>query len=255
MRFGNRGPRASGTGQRRKPAFRPDAEGLEEKLVLSQVFLGAGTPVNLAGQTTIAPNGPQTIAGQLPFIADSFGTTTQTQGNQTTDPGLGVMETGSLQAQGVGYAVRRPRRHERRRQQRLPGRCPDRDPDRHRHQPEHRDQLAGLPRLRQPVGHRPDDPELGLLDAGNEGRQHQPARQQHPDQPLHQPRPALQLQFRRDHLHHEPVAELPARCLRGLGRAECVLHRGPQLRGGRTAVSGLIHVELQQPGEPDGRPR
>jgi len=105
MRFGNRGPRASGTDQRRKPAFRPDAEGLEQKVVLSQVFLGAGTPVNLAGQTTIAPNGPQTIAGQLPFIADSIGTTTQTQGNQTTDPGLGVMEAGSLQAQGVGYNV------------------------------------------------------------------------------------------------------------------------------------------------------
>jgi hypothetical protein len=104
MRFGNRGPRASGTAERRKRTFQPGAEGLEEKMLLSIVQLGAGTTANLAGQTTTAPNGPQTIAGQLPFIADSIGTA-QTQGNQTTDPGLGVMEAGSLQAQGVGYSV------------------------------------------------------------------------------------------------------------------------------------------------------
>lgn len=104
MRFANRGPRTSSTSRRSKPAFRPAGEGLEEKTLLSTVQLGAGTPFNLAGQTTTAPNGPQTLGGQLPFIADSIGTTTQTQGNQTTDPGLGVMETGSLQAQGVGYS-------------------------------------------------------------------------------------------------------------------------------------------------------
>jgi hypothetical protein len=106
MRFGNRGPRASGTSQRKKKTFLPSGDGLEEKVLLANVLLGAGTPFNLQGQTTTAPNGPQTIGGQLPFIADSIGQPpNQTQGNQTTDPGLGVMETGSLQAQGVGYTA------------------------------------------------------------------------------------------------------------------------------------------------------
>jgi hypothetical protein len=104
MRFGNRGPRSSGTRQRKNQAFQPIAEGLEEKVLLATVQLGAGTPINLTGQATTAPNGPQTIGGQLPFIADSKGTT-QTQGNQTTDPGLGILETGSLVSQGVGYSV------------------------------------------------------------------------------------------------------------------------------------------------------
>ena len=105
MRFGNRGPRASGTDHAGNRLSGPTPRGWKRRSSFRNVLLGAGTPVNLAGQTTIAPNGPQTIAGQLPFIADSIGTTTQTQGNQTTDPGLGVMEAGSLQAQGVGYNV------------------------------------------------------------------------------------------------------------------------------------------------------
>jgi hypothetical protein len=66
--------------------------------------LGSGTPYNLAGVTTIAPNGSQTVGGQLPFIADSSGPH-QVQGNQTTDPGLGILETGATANQGVGYKV------------------------------------------------------------------------------------------------------------------------------------------------------
>jgi hypothetical protein len=108
MLFGKRGPRSSRERQRAGEGFRPGAEFLESRTLLALLQLGAGTPANLAGQTTTPPNGPQTIAGQLPFIADTFYNTTtgaQTQGNQTTDPGLGVLETGTLQAQGVGYRV------------------------------------------------------------------------------------------------------------------------------------------------------
>ncbi len=104
MLFGNRGRRSLGKRQRTSEAYQPHAEPLEDKTLLSQLLLGAGTPFNLAGQQTTAPNGPQTLGGQLPFIADSSGTA-QTQGNQTTDPGLGVLETGNVQAQGVGYSV------------------------------------------------------------------------------------------------------------------------------------------------------
>jgi hypothetical protein len=71
---------------------------------MSTLQLGAGTPFNLAGRTTVPPAGPQTLGGQLPFIADSSGVN-QVQGNQTTDPGLGVMETGGLQAAGAGFSV------------------------------------------------------------------------------------------------------------------------------------------------------
>ncbi|HKM56284.1 MAG TPA: integrin alpha, partial [Isosphaeraceae bacterium] len=109
MHLGSRGLRRSGTQKRQSAAYRPRAEFLEDKTLLATVQLGAGTTFNLASQTTTPPNGPQTIGGQLPFIADTltFNSTTsnQTQGNQTTDPGLGVLETGSLPAQGVGYNV------------------------------------------------------------------------------------------------------------------------------------------------------
>jgi hypothetical protein len=106
MLFGNRGHRSSDKRQRRSEAYRPLSEELEPKLLLATLQLGAGTPINLAGQTTVAPNGPQTIGGQLPFIADSTGFgANQTQGTQTTDPGLGVLETGGLSSQGAGYSV------------------------------------------------------------------------------------------------------------------------------------------------------
>ncbi|MGO8897442.1 MAG: hypothetical protein ACLQU5_03725 [Isosphaeraceae bacterium] len=104
MLFGNRGTRSSGTKQRKSEAFRPRGEALEPKVLLALLQLGAGTPQNIAGNTTTAPAGPQTIGGQLPFIADSSGLN-QVQGNQTTDPGLGVLETGNVQAQGAGYSV------------------------------------------------------------------------------------------------------------------------------------------------------
>ncbi|MGC8641446.1 MAG: integrin alpha, partial [Isosphaeraceae bacterium] len=105
MLFGNRGPRSLDNKQRRSAAYRPHSEELEPKMLLASLELGYGTPFNLAGQTTVAPNGPQTIGGQLPFIADSTGVNPQTQGNQTTDPGLGVLETGGLQSAGAGYNV------------------------------------------------------------------------------------------------------------------------------------------------------
>jgi hypothetical protein len=104
MLFGNRGARSSGRRQRKSEAFRPRGEALEVKALLSQLQLGAGTPFNLASQQTTAPAGPQTLGGQLPFIADSSGAN-QVQGNQTTDPGLGILETGNVQAQGAGYRV------------------------------------------------------------------------------------------------------------------------------------------------------
>lgn len=104
MLFGNRGPWSSGRRQRKSEAYRPHSEELEPKTLMSTLQLGAGTPFNLAGQITTAPNGPQTLGGQLPFIADSSGAT-QVQGNQTTDPGLGVLETGGQQSAGAGYNV------------------------------------------------------------------------------------------------------------------------------------------------------
>src|SRR5262245_49216747 len=95
MLFGNRGPRPSHTRRGTGGTFQPCAEGLENRVLLTGPWnVGGGTPVNLAGQTTVPPNGPQTIAGQLPGIADFI------QGNQTTDPGLGILETGNLQNQG-----------------------------------------------------------------------------------------------------------------------------------------------------------
>ena len=106
MLFGKRGRRSPSARQRKNEAFAPSAEALEQKVLMALLQLGGGTPFNLSGQATTAPNGPQTIGGQLPFIADSSGAN-QVQGNQTTDPGLGILETGSVQAQGVGYSVRR----------------------------------------------------------------------------------------------------------------------------------------------------
>lgn len=108
MLFGNRGRRASDERQQKSEAFRPQAEALEIKDLLAPLELGFGTPFNLASQTTVPPNGPQTIGGQLPFIADSFYNSTngtQTQGNQTTDPGMGILETGDVANQGVGFNV------------------------------------------------------------------------------------------------------------------------------------------------------
>ena len=104
MVFGNRGARSSARKQRKSEAFRPRGEALESKVLLALLKLGAGTPQNIAGNQTTAPAGPQTIGGQLPFIADSSGLA-QTQGTQTTDPGLGILETGNVQSQGAGYSV------------------------------------------------------------------------------------------------------------------------------------------------------
>ncbi len=105
MHFGSRGPRSSVKQARKSETFRPRGEELEAKVLLALLQLGAGTPFNLAGQVTTAPAGPQTIGGQLPFIADSFGFQPQTQGTQTTDPGLGVLQTGNVANQGAGYSV------------------------------------------------------------------------------------------------------------------------------------------------------
>src|SRR5271157_4156829 len=104
MLFGNRGARSSAKKQRKREAFRPRGEALEPKVLLALLQLGAGTPKNIAGITTTPPAGPQTIGGQLPFIADSSGLN-QVQGTQTTDPGLGILETGSVASQGAGYSV------------------------------------------------------------------------------------------------------------------------------------------------------
>ena len=111
MLFGNRGARSSGTRQRKSEAFRPRGEALEQKVLLALLKLGAGTPKNIAGSMTTAPAGPQTIGGQLPFIADSNGLN-QVQGTQTTDPGLGVLETGSVASQEVGSSVAASGGHE-----------------------------------------------------------------------------------------------------------------------------------------------
>jgi len=102
MLFGNRGARSSGTKQRKSEAFRPRGEALEQKVLLTLLQLGAGTPKNIAGITTTAPAGPPT--GVLPFIADSTGFP-QVQGNMTTDLGLGVLETNNVASQGAGYSV------------------------------------------------------------------------------------------------------------------------------------------------------
>ncbi len=105
MVFGNRGARSSARKQRKSEAFQPRGEALEEKVLLALLQLGAGTPKNIAGNQTTAPNGPQTIGGQLPYIADSSGFNPQTQGTQTTDPGLGILQTGNVISQGAGYTV------------------------------------------------------------------------------------------------------------------------------------------------------
>ena len=105
MLFGNRGARSSGTKQRKSEAFQPRGEALEQKVLLTLLQLGAGTPKNIAGITTTPPAGPQTHRwAMLPFIADSSGLT-QVQGTQTTDPGLGILETGSVASQGAGFSV------------------------------------------------------------------------------------------------------------------------------------------------------
>ena len=97
MLFGNRGARSSGTKQRKSEAFQPRGEALEPKVLLTLLQLGAGRPNDISTTTTIPPTGPP--AGQLPFIADSV------QGALTTDPGLGVLETGSIASQQVGSSV------------------------------------------------------------------------------------------------------------------------------------------------------
>ncbi|HKM53908.1 MAG TPA: integrin alpha, partial [Isosphaeraceae bacterium] len=105
MLFGNRGARSSAKKQRKSEAFQPRGEALEQKVLLTLLQLGAGTPLNIAGKTTIPPAGPQTLGAILPFIADTTGFNPQVQGTQTTDPGLGVLETGSVASQGAGYSV------------------------------------------------------------------------------------------------------------------------------------------------------
>src|SRR5271157_507460 len=105
MLFGNRGARSSAKKQRKSEAFRPRGEALEPKVLLTLLQLGAGTPLNIAGKTTTPPAGPQTLGAILPFIADTTGVNPQVQGTQTTDPGLGVLETGSVASQGAGYSV------------------------------------------------------------------------------------------------------------------------------------------------------
>ena len=111
MLFGNRGARSSGTRQRKSEAFQPRGEALEQKVLLTLLKLGAGTPQNIAGSMTTAPAGPQTIGGQLPFIADSSGLN-QVQGTQTTDPGLGILETGNVPVTGRRLQRGRSGRHE-----------------------------------------------------------------------------------------------------------------------------------------------
>ncbi len=105
MVFGNRGTRQSARMQRRSEAFQPRGEALEPKVLLALLQLGAGTPQNISTTATTPPAGPQTIGGQLPFIADSSGFNPQVQGTQTTDPGLGVLETNSVNSQGAGFSV------------------------------------------------------------------------------------------------------------------------------------------------------
>ncbi len=102
MLFGNRGARSSGTKQRKSEAFQPRGEALEPKVLLALLQLGAGAPKDISSSTITAPAGPP--AGQLPFIADSSGLA-QTQDAATTDPGLGILETGSVASQGAGYSV------------------------------------------------------------------------------------------------------------------------------------------------------
>jgi len=107
MLFGNRGARSSGAKQRKSEAFQPRGEALEPKVLLTLLQLGAGTPKDISGSTTTAPAGPQTIGGQLPFIADSFVSASgvQSQGTMTTDPGLGILETGKVASQDAGSSV------------------------------------------------------------------------------------------------------------------------------------------------------
>ena len=86
MLFGNRGARSSGTKQRKSEAFQPRGEALEPKVLLALLQLGAGTPKNIAGITTTAPAGPQTMVRMLPFIADSSGLNPQVQGTRRPIP-------------------------------------------------------------------------------------------------------------------------------------------------------------------------
>jgi hypothetical protein len=105
MVLGNRETRSSARTQRKSEAFRPRGETLEPKVLLALLQLGAGTPQNISTTATTPPAGPQTIGGQLPFIADSSGFNPQVQGTMTTDPGLGVLETNSVNSQGAGFSV------------------------------------------------------------------------------------------------------------------------------------------------------
>ena len=196
--------------------------------------------MNLAGQvTTTAPNGPQTHGGQLPFIADSIGRQPgQTQGNQTTDPGLGILETGANQTQGVGYNVAAARRHERRRQQRLRRRRTDGrrrtgsviSPSTGTNSP------AFLVFSNRSVTV-PVTQSWAYGDARAAGRQYHHAGQRHSDQPVHQPRSAVQLQLRRHHVLHQPVSELAARCLRRRRRIQRIRHRCSQLHRAAAACT------------------
>ena len=104
MLFGNRGRRSSGKRQRKSEAYRPQAEvtGGQDPLVPAAArcrhAIQSGRP-----DRPHRPTAPRRWAGSFrssPIPRD----TNQTQGNQTTDPGLGVLETGNVQAQGVGYA-------------------------------------------------------------------------------------------------------------------------------------------------------
>ena len=94
-------PRSSARTRR----FGREARHWNRKVLLALLQLGAGTPKNIANTATTAPNGPQTVGAILPFIADSSGFNPQVQGTQTTDPGLGVLETGNVASQGAGYSV------------------------------------------------------------------------------------------------------------------------------------------------------
>ena len=55
MLFGNRGARSSGTKQRKSEAFQPRGEALEQKVLLTLLKLGAGTPTNIASSNDHCP--------------------------------------------------------------------------------------------------------------------------------------------------------------------------------------------------------
>ena len=134
MLFGNRGPRSSGKRQRKSEAYRPRAEALEDKaLCRSSCWVQARRSISRAADD--CPQRPPDPGRAASVHRRLFGHRTQTQGNQTTDPGLGILETGNVQAQGVGYNVAALGDMNLRRQQRLPRRGPDRHADRIGHQP------------------------------------------------------------------------------------------------------------------------